>query len=172
MTGRIEVLATANKPGRITTRTGVNRYHYAYHLPPGGIEGLFVGSLVTFELKKGDDRVAISVTPKDEADGVHSLESRLEVRYEGFEQTNNIRAFKFQAWRTGEENQAAVVTVDLALLRKYGITIQEAPALCLRLVETELQQPKRFDPGVWKRGLTDKEMMAHVECRRAGKRRS
>jgi len=172
MTGRIEVLATVDRPGRITTKTGVNRFHYAYHLPPGGTDGLSVGGLVTFELKKGDDGVAIGVCAKDEAEANHIGESRLEVRYQGFEQTNNVRSFKFQAWRTGEENQEAVVTVDLALLRKYGITIQEGPALCLRLVEAEIQQPNPYEPEVWKRGLTDKEMMAHLACRRPVKKRS
>ncbi|RPJ59435.1 MAG: hypothetical protein EHM23_14110 [Acidobacteria bacterium] len=170
MTGRIDILATDDRPGRITTRTGVNRFHYAYELPPGGTEGLSVGGLVTFELKKGDDQMAVGVCPKDEAKASAGAESRLEVRYQGFEQTNNVRAFKFQAWRTGQENQEAVVTVDLALLRKYGITIQEGPALCLRLLEAELQQPTPNDPQALKRGLTDKEMMAHVACRPGKKR--
>jgi len=127
--------------------------------------------MVTFELKKGDDRVAISVRTKGEGQS-SPAESRLEVRYEGFEQSDNIRSFKFQAWRTGEENQEAVVTVDLALLRKHGITIQEGPALCLRLIETEFQQPNTGEAQVWKRGLTDKEIMAHLACRRPVKKRA
>ncbi len=171
MTGRIEMLATAISAGRITTTTGVNTFHYAYRVPLGNTEGLSVGGLVTFQLERGNPNMAISVCA-DQVPAEAVPSGRAEVRYQGFEQTHTIRSFKFQTWRTGEENQEAVVTADLALFRKHGVTIQEGPGLCLRLVESELQQANPSGPhGVWKRALTDKELMEHVACRRTSGRR-
>jgi hypothetical protein len=130
------------------------------------MDGLTAGRLVTFELERGSPEIAVGVRPKERAESSPGApNARPEVRYDGFEQTNNIRTYKFQAWRTGEENQEAVVTVDLALFRKHGIGIQEGPALCLRLVEAELQEPGPSETGVWKRALTDKEMLAHLATR-------
>jgi hypothetical protein len=79
----------------------------------------------------------------------------------------------FKPWRIGEENQEVIVTVNLALFRKYGVTIQEGPALCLRFLEAELQLPSPSELRGWKRALTDKEMIAHAAHRRIPtKRRS
>jgi hypothetical protein len=172
MTGRIEVLATAHKPGRITTTTGPNRFHYSYQLQPGGIR-LRVGRLVTFELEKGNVDTAVRVCPIEHEESLLASQSGPpEVRYQGFEQKNDVRSFTFRAWRTGEENQEVVVTADLALFRKHGVTIQEGPALCLRFVEAELQQPSLGQSGAWKRALTDKEILAHMTHRSPSKRRS
>jgi hypothetical protein len=161
VTGRIEILAAVDRPGLITCNSGPSRFHYTYRSPLGGIDGLAEGQLVTFELEKGSPLMAISVCVKETGD---QSPSAREVRYRGFEQTNNVRSYKFQTWQAGEENQEAIVTVDLALFRRHGITLQEGPALCLRLVQAEMQQPGSSAP-VWKRALTDQEMLTHVALR-------
>lgn len=171
MTGRIEMLATPISAGRITTNTGANTYHYEYRVPLGKADGLSVGELVTFQLERGNPNLAIDVCADQKGSSKAASTGRTEVRYQGFEQTNGIRSFKFQAWRTGEENQEAIVTVDLALFRKHGITLQEGPALCLHLVEAALQQPAASGSRVWKGTLTDKEMIEHLACRRPAGRR-
>jgi len=162
VTGKIEILATLNKPGWITSNSGASKFHYRYRLPLGQMDGLHKGCLVSFELEKGSPVMAVSVCVKDSTEfplGAQNL--RREIRYSGFEQSHNIRTYKFQAWQAGEENQEAVVTVDLALFRKYGITIQEGPSLCLRLLQEELSQSSPSKSPVWERALTDKEMLAH-----------
>ncbi|MFB3904635.1 MAG: hypothetical protein ACE15E_14390 [Acidobacteriota bacterium] len=167
MTGRIEILATARRPGRITTHTGPDRFHYSYQLGPGR-DQLRVGGLVTFELEKGHDGVAVRVRALEQHESLLAGQSgRPEVRYEGFEQKNDVRSFKFRTWRAGEENQEVIVTADLALFRKYGITIQEGPALCLRFVEGELHEPNTSQRGGCTRTLTEKEMIAHISHRRS-----
>jgi hypothetical protein len=166
MTGRIAVLAAPEKPGRITAHSGVGQFNYAYRLPLGKADGLATGRLVTFELEKGSPDVAVSVCLKDLTESSPSAQkARREVRYRGFEQANNFRRYKFEAWRAGEENQEAVVTVDLALFRKHGICLQDGPSLCFRLVEAELQEPDPAEKIVWKRSLSDREMLAHVASR-------
>ncbi len=165
MTGRIEVLASPDREGRITTNSGTDIYHYAYRYPAGQ-NGLTCGALVTFQVERGNSEMAVSVSPKEPGESATEVESRpREVRYEGFEQTRNMRTFKFHAWRTGEENQEAIVTVDLALFRKHGVGIQEGPGLCLRLLQAELQEPALNGSMVWTRVLTDKEMLAHLAGR-------
>jgi hypothetical protein len=172
MTGRIEVLATLDKPGRITTNSGASRFHYAYRLPLGKMDGLTTGRLVTFELEKGSPEMAVGVCPKELSESSPGVQNgRREVRYEGFEQTKNIRTYKFQAWRTGEENQGAVVTVDIALFRRHGIGIQEGPGLCLRFLESELQEPSRGETSAWKWTLGDREMLAYLACRPASNKK-
>ena len=173
MTGRIEILAAAGKPGLITSNSGACRFHYTYRLPLGRIDGLNKGGLVTFELEKGRPERAVSVCPKgpdQPALGDHQPLQK-DIRYAGFEQTDNIRSYRFQAWQAGEENQEAIVTVDLSLFRKHRITLQEGPALCLRFVQNELQEPGSAEV-VWKRSITDKEMLTHLASRasRTGKR--
>ncbi len=166
MTGRIEELASLNKPGRITSNSGTCRFHYTYRLPLGRIDGLAKGRLVTFEVERGCPEMAVCVCPKEPGEPSAGAENApWEIRYDGFEQSNNIRTYKFQAWQAGEENQEAIVTVDLALFRKHGITLQEGPALCLRFVQTEMQEPSQCESPVWKRMLTDKEMAAHLAIR-------
>jgi len=166
VTGRIEILAAMDQPGCITSNSGTSRFHYTYRLPLGRIDGLAKGRLVTFEVEKGCPEMAVSVCPKERSEPSPGAESApWQIRYGGFEQADNIRTYKFEAWQAGEENQEAIVRVDLALFRKHGITIQEGPALCLRLVQTDLQGPSPSQLPVWKRTLTDKEMAAHLAFR-------
>lgn len=165
MTGRIETLATPERPGRITTNSGPSRFHFTYRNPIGEKDGLALGRLVSFELEKGSPEIAVEVRPKEVSEAAPG-EAKVprEIRYDGFEQTRNIRSYRFQAWRTGEENQEAVVTVDLGLFRRHGIGIQEGPGLCLRLVKAELGDPERPGATSWKWTLTDREMEAHLAC--------
>jgi hypothetical protein len=166
MTGRIEKLATSLEPGSITTNSGPAKFRFAYRRNLDTLEELTVGQLVSFEIEKGTATFAVGVRPKElGAVPAGSGPAGREIRYQGFEQTRNIRSYKFQAWRSGEENEEAIVTVDLALFRKHGIGIQEGPGICLRLVEAEFQESSVIDSTVWKRELTAKELEAHISTR-------
>jgi len=171
MTGRIEVSATARQPGRITTRTGASTFEYAYLLAPGGAR-LRVGRLVSFELERGTANAAVKVRGIDrETLFLGGPDGPPEVRYYGFDQKNDVRSFKFRAWRTGQENQEVIVSADLALFRKHGITVQEGPALCLRFVQAELQQPGFSGTTRWERALTEEEVVAHMAQRQSSSRK-
>jgi len=173
MDGKIEVLATEGQQGRVITKKGETTSSYAYDVQAGGLETLAPGQLVTFELAPGNPDSAVEIRARKNGESSAGVEKRRpEVRYEGFEQTEGIRTFRFQAHRRGEENQEAVVTVELALLRRHGITLQEGPGLCLRLLEAELQENAPDASGVWSRALTDKEMLVHLAARPQGKKRS
>jgi hypothetical protein len=163
MTGRIEKLATAESSGRITTHSGPVQFHFTYRKTGGTTDQLAVGQLVSFEVEKGTTESVVEVRRKESVtfragDGTAARA----IRYQGFQQTRNIRSYKFQAWRNGEENQDAIVTADLALFRKYGVGIQEGPEICLRLVKAGFLESGLVDPTVWTRALSDKELLDHL----------
>ncbi|HLJ18278.1 MAG TPA: hypothetical protein VKV15_27555 [Bryobacteraceae bacterium] len=56
--------------------------------------------------------------------------------FTGFHQTNNIRQFQFEALAPDRTRSTFLVHADLTLLRKYHISLQDAPLLCLQLLET------------------------------------
>lgn len=163
MTGRIEELATPQRPGRIATRTGTNRFHFSYRLTEEIPEALAMGQLVSFELQKGSPELAVDVRPTASEEAiVENNGAPYEIRYRGFEQTGNVRLFKFQAWRSGEENKEAIVSADLTLFRKHQIGIQEGPVICLRLLKTAFQESDVITLTVWEGALSDEDLRAHV----------
>ena len=94
-----------------------------------------------FEVAAGDFPKAINVSidplhstnPLDD----HKREIR-RLRYMGFEQRGSIRAYRYQRITPGETTQMFTVDTDLVLFQKYQVAIQEGPALCLRLLSSEL----------------------------------
>ena len=54
----------------------------------------------------------------------------MELRYLGFEQSQNARAYRFDVIAKGEATRHCVVTVDLGLFRTHRVGIQEGPSLC------------------------------------------
>lgn len=163
MTGRIEELATPEKPGRIATNSGPNRFHCYYRYETGTSAELTLGQLVSFEHEKGAPEFAVSVRPKEAVDPFSGgRKDPREIRYQGSEQNGNIRSYRFQAWRSGEENEEAIISIDLAMFRRHGIAIQEGPGICLRLLEAEFQEFGLVCGTDRVRTLTDKEMLTHL----------
>jgi hypothetical protein len=67
----------------------------------------------------------------------------MQLRYMGFDQTNNIREYKFDGVAAGETAKHFVVSANLALFANYRVGLQEGPALCLKrlLADLETLQP-------------------------------
>ena len=63
----------------------------------------------------------------------------MQLRYMGFDQTTNIREYKFDGVAAGETAKHFVVSADLALFVKYGVGLQEGPALCLKRLSADLE---------------------------------
>jgi hypothetical protein len=81
-------------------------------------------------------------------------------RYVGFEQANAMRTYRFERTFLGEPAELFRVTTDLAMLAKHHVTIQEGPALCLRLLTIGL--PASGALG-FQHALTEEDIMTHVE---------
>ena len=61
----------------------------------------------------------------------------MELRYMGFNQHDNTRAYKFDGVENGQAIVRLVVTADLALFLKHQVSLQEGPALCARKLSTD-----------------------------------
>ena len=53
----------------------------------------------------------------------------------GFTQDSGFRVFAFEGIAEDRTRTAFMVRTDLALIRRYGIRVQELPLLCRRLLE-------------------------------------
>jgi len=75
----------------------------------------------------------------------------------GFDQDTGVRQYAFQGVADGTKTDFTV-GVELALIRSYGIRIQELPLLCRGLLEQQGE-------GEEKRTFTfaEKEMRAHAD---------
>jgi hypothetical protein len=67
----------------------------------------------------------------------------MEVRYLGFEQQQNARAYQFDVLEKGEPSKRFIVTVDLSLFRTHGVLIQEGLSLCSNKLVADLA--RNFD---------------------------
>jgi len=63
----------------------------------------------------------------------------MELRYLGFDQLRNARAYRFDVTAKGEATRQFVVTVDLELFRTHHVGIQEGPTLCGNKLLTDLE---------------------------------
>ncbi len=54
----------------------------------------------------------------------------MDLRYMGFDQHDNTRAYNFDSVEGGHRIAQLVITTDLTLFLKHHISIQEGPTLC------------------------------------------
>jgi cold shock CspA family protein len=171
MTGRIEVVGTDGAPGFIRSESGVAVRFLLTEVTARHARDLAVGQLVTFEMEQGNPPRAFNVCLEKQHYVSHEAEKRQQpVRYMDFEQTGNIRAYKFERV-SGGERQTATVNVDLGLFLKHDVGLQEGPSLCLRVVTAELNVAAIDSPSDVQRTLTDEDMLAHLARQPAERKR-
>jgi hypothetical protein len=90
-----------------------------------------------------------------------------DLRYAGFTQTENVRSYRFDEVGGGRMVQRFVVTVDLALMLKHRIGVQEAPVLCMRKLAADL----RTSPDVGRHELADGDLQSYASSRAAAAER-
>lgn len=64
----------------------------------------------------------------------------MEVRYLGFDQRQNSRAYRFEVRIDGRLSKQVSVTADLAVFRNYSVGIQEGPLLCGNKLTADLER--------------------------------
>ena len=84
----------------------------------------------------------------------------MEVRYLGFEQRQNARAYQFDVVEKGEPSKRFIVTADLSLFRVHGVLIQEGLSLCSSKLVADLE--KNF---AGPHELTVEDLRAYVNAR-------
>ena len=84
----------------------------------------------------------------------------MELRYLGFEQSQNARAYRFDVIAKGEATRHCIVTVDLALFRTHRVGIQEGPSLCAHKLLADLETSSK---GAHE--LTTEDLRGYAEAR-------
>jgi len=173
MTGRIETLGTEDTPGSIRIEGGVCALFDASEHLTHSASGLAVGQLVTFDLQKGSPPRARNISIEKAHYNSRGAEKRpQDVRYAGFQQKGNVRAYLFESVKADGETQTATVAVDLALFAKHHVGIQEGPALCLGLVMAKMHGSETESDLPPEQSLGDTDMLTYLARRAASSKAS
>ena len=175
MTGRIKSLSAGSASGFITAEDGVTVCFHSSEVLAYDVTSLSVGQVVVFDVEGGDCLRATNVCvlrQQHVADPPAKRQQTFPLRYMGFDQTESIRAYRFQRAAPGEETKTFIVTTDLALFRKHRVGIQEGPALCLQTLAACLAGADSIPRPPLRRTLTDQDMLAHLASRPVPAKRS
>jgi len=97
----------------------------------------------------------------------------VELRYLGFKQRDNARAYRFDVVEKGQPPKGFIVTADISLFHTHGVVIQEGPSLCANKLTADLKRD--FDGA---HELTAEDLLVYVNARsvaaakRAGRRKA
>jgi hypothetical protein len=110
---------------------------------------------------------------------VAHADAKVELRYMGFDQSQNKRVYKFDCTGAGKSTTRFVVSVDMVLFLKHHVGIQEGPALCARKLNAEFEAEAAGDHSGFTQGLshglpqelthelTNDDLLAYVAVRTA-----
>jgi hypothetical protein len=132
----------------------------------GDFDTLAVGHLVSFELDRTRSHhtaVGVFREPTGAGGPVKKPDSGADLRYAGFTQAQNVRSYHFGTFAIGRPVEQFVVTVDLTLMLKHRISVQEAPGLCLRKLAADLKDV----PDRERHELADDDLRAVASSRAA-----
>lgn len=161
--GTIIDLAATSRTGTIRSQDGF-RFVFCAAAVLGDFDALAVGHRVNFDVNQ-QPHVAVRVFREPICASVSRKAAGAlpDLRYAGFEQLANVRTYLFDAIAPGNPFQRFAITVDLALLVKHHVGIQDAPALCLHKLGEDLKASR--EPG--RHELADDDLLAFVSSRAA-----
>ena len=64
----------------------------------------------------------------------------MEIRYLGFDQSQNSRIYRFDVHTAERQTKQVFVTADLAVFRNHSVGIQEGPQLCGHKLTADLER--------------------------------
>jgi len=169
MTGTIVGLAGNIRTGTIRSREG-SRLTFSAASVLGDFDTLAVGHLVSFDLDGVQPRltaVRVFREPLVPHRPDYKLGASPDLRFTGFHQTEGIRSYCFDAVATGRQAQHFIVRVDMALLLKHHIGVQEVPALCLHKLAADLGAI----PDSARHELSQDDLLAYSSSRAAAAER-
>ena len=91
----------------------------------------------------------------------------MEIRYLGFDQTQNSRLYRFDVRTDGRLIKQVSVTADLAVFRNHRVGIQEGPSLSGNKLTADLERGWEGEHE-----LTDADVRAYADAQRAGTRKA
>jgi len=87
-----------------------------------------------------------------------------QLRYVGFRHLENQRLFGFERVTPGAATQCFEVAASLTLFHTLRIAFQEGPALCMRVIATELESGRKWE-DLTSCLLTEQHMRDHLANR-------
>ncbi len=162
MTGTVTGLASSSRTGTITTPDG-SRLFFAAAAVLGDFDALAVGHRVSFELEReGMRRIATRVFHEPMKAPVPSRkpDAPPDLRYAGFQQAANLRVYRFNIARPGNSVQHSIM-LDVTLLLKHHVGMQEIPALCVSKLTADL----KTSPELLKHQLGDDDLRQFASLR-------
>jgi cold shock CspA family protein len=168
MIGRIKNLSATSRSGFIQAENGQTVYFAGSEVWEHDFPFLTVGQAVSFELQAGHWPKASNVHLFEDRHLAHVPEKpqpAIQLRYVGFDQANQVRTFRFHALIAGEPTRDYSVTTDVTLFQKHHIGIQEAPALCARILLAQLAAAHEPNPKVLHATLAENDLIAHLASR-------
>jgi hypothetical protein len=160
MTGRITGLAARTRTGTILGEDG-SHFVFCGAAVLGSFDSLDIGHRVSFVFERGGSATALNVFGEPLRMGSSGKHGEApDLRYTGFHQTENVRTYSFAEF-TSHHSAQHCVTVDVALLLKHHIGVQEGPALCLSKLITDLKDSPE-SPG---HRLGDGDLLALIAFR-------
>ena len=159
MTGRITGLAANTRTGTIRGEDG-SHFVFCGAAVLGNFDSLDVGHRVSFIFERDGSFTALNVFGEPVRISAGKRAELPDLRYTGFHQIENVRTYSF-AEVTSRHSAQHSVTVDVALLLKHHIRVQEGPALCLSKLITDLKD----SPESARHRLGDDDLLALVASR-------
>ncbi|MCC6587175.1 MAG: hypothetical protein IT168_10825 [Bryobacterales bacterium] len=169
MTGQIKSLSAGNTEGMIKAENGVMVRFSASDVLAYDVNSLAVGQLVTFETDGPNGRIAFNVCilTKDQDIGAHLKQPPpARLRYVGFEHRGNARAYRFETAGSGMKRAACHVSIEMAQLARYRLTMQDGPAVCLHSLSSKSETSETL-PTTYT--ITEADMQAFMATRPAPK---
>ena len=90
----------------------------------------------------------------------------MELRYVGFDQLQNTRAYRFNCVEKGEPTVELVITANIELFSKHHVGIQEGPSLCALKLTSDLASLQK---GAHE--LTNEDLLTYISARSAAEAR-
>jgi hypothetical protein len=101
----------------------------------------------------------------------------MQLRYLGFDQSQNARSYRFDITEKGLATRQCTVIVDLVLFRTHHVSIQDGPNLCAKKLTADLEGASDGEHQLTADDLRafaearDAEEARRVEARKNGVRR-
>lgn len=165
MIGRIAVFNGKDASGVIKSESGDSVGFDVSGVLAYDVSGLAAGQIVHFDLARGNSQTAVNVSTYASRTSQFTEQRNREIgrlRYLGFRQQGNVRAYHFERISSIEDKQSFTVDIDMVLFKRHHVVIQEGPALCLELLSAELE---RVGIGPWPLEpccITDQHMLAYL----------
>lgn len=141
MTGTIVGLAASTRTGTLRSQDG-SRLTFSAGCVLGEFDALAIGHRVNFEVDRaqpGHSVVRVFREPPAAHRPQHTAGAPPDLRYTGFQEENGVRSYCFEAVVSGCQPHPFIVRVEMALLLKHRVGVQEVPVLCLRKLIADLR---------------------------------